>query len=484
MDKKRKKPQGSKSGSNQLKGIKSKVQKRADNHPVISEKIIDKVAKFKKKNPTGNFSISLTSEKALVDFDKIIRVGTNFFFIDNNDKLVRTNSQCIDADFGRYSSQKVKKYFGFMNVPEHINYREDIKGYRNLYKALNHKPAEGDWSTIEKILKHLFRGNHYEMILTYLYVMYVMPKHPLPFIGLVSKGKNTGKTTFLTLIKNIFGDNAKVIDPEDVSANFNSGYIDKLVILIDESIEGKNRKKDLQKFKKLITGGVQTRKAKFQDDVDVNFYGKFIMASNDVETVLSIEEENTRFWIIEVVELEDEIFNINEKAEQEIPAFLYYLANEYKDKAIKKSSRLWLDIDDIQTDRVRILQENSRSGLAKEMIEQLTDYFVENEEKTAVNFTATHFIHAFGRNNESIKYCSQVLRDEFGKISKQLRSDNPFYELTPINKRFSNNEDKQRRFYTFTRDEVRILNPQSNLKRAVDSMDDIDKEDDYLDLPF
>ena len=72
------------------------------------------------------------------------------------------------------------------------------------------------------MLKHIFRGEHYEMILTYFWVLYMKPKHPLPFIGLVSAEKGTGKTKFLQFLKAIFQANAKFIDAEDISANFNS----------------------------------------------------------------------------------------------------------------------------------------------------------------------------------------------------------------------------------------------------------------------
>ncbi len=53
--------------------------------------------------------------------------------------------------------------------------------------------------------------------------------------------------------------------------------------------------------------------------------------------------------------------------------------------------------------------------------------------------------------------------------------------MTSQNIREDENRVKQRRYYTFTRAEVDKLNPNSNLKRTVDNIDDIDNDNK---LPF
>jgi len=282
------------------------------------------------------------------------------------------------------------------------------------------------------------------MIMTYMWVLYINPKHPLPFIGLVSVANGTGKTKFLQFIKAIYKANAIFIDADDISDTWNDHYIDKLCILIDEKIDGKNRKADLQKYKKLITGGTQSRKARFQSAVDVEFYGKFSLCSNDDQTMMALEEENTRFWIIDVPKLEETDVDILEKAILEIPAFLYHLEHEYK--PLERQGRLWFNSDDIQTERSKVIRENSRSDLAKEVIERLKDYFTEHISLNEITFSANHLIDSFSLKNISVNYLGRVLKSEFGKKDKDKEIYNPFldYVITP----------KRCRCYTFTRYEI------------------------------
>ena len=232
----------------------------------------------------GNKQISLEEDKyivapnTLVPFENVIRVQKDYFY-EYKDEIVCMNKEVITTDYGSDAPRKVRKYLKFINFPEHINYRKEIDVYYNLYRPLPHKPIKGVFPNIEKMLHHIFRGKHYEMILTYMWVLYMQPQHPLPFIGLVSAEKGTGKTKFQQFLKAIYKGNAKVIDAEDIADKFNDYFMDKLCILIDEKIDGKNKKTDLQKLKKLITGGTQTRKAKYQSSIDIEFYAKFIMCS-------------------------------------------------------------------------------------------------------------------------------------------------------------------------------------------------------------
>ena len=361
-----------------------------------------------------------------------LQIGEHLY-IENNNVLSKTTESALQRKYGKRSLAYIDCYIDFKLEPEHLKCKRRVNGeYYNLYSPLIYKPKEGNWNNIEKMLKHLFRGKHYEMILTYLWVMYMKPKQPLPLIALTSKLKGTGKTTFLEFLKAVFGMNAKFIDAEDVSSNFNSGFMEKLVILIDEKIDGKKRKSDLQKYKKLITGGTQTLKKKYKNDIDIYFIGKFVLCSNDIETMLSLEDDNTRFWVIEVFPLESDDFDIMNKIKEEIPAFLHYLQKEYKQ--LEKQSRLWLNIEDIQTERGKIMQQNSRSEVAKEITERLDAYFIANPEVNEIQFSSKHFLDTYPDytsssnvlKNVSINYFSRVLKDEFNKKAVIKSIHNPF----------------------------------------------------------
>jgi len=384
----------------------------------------------------------IIAPNTLVPFNNCIRVQNDFFIEYQND-LTAINKDVLNTDYGRDSVNNIRKYLKFVNNPEHVHYKKEIGLFYNLYRPLSHKPVKGDFSTIKKMLNHIFRGNHYRMILTYLWVLYMKPKHPLPFIGLVSMANGTGKTKFLQFLKAIFQANAKFIDAEDISADFNSSYIDKLCILIDEKIDGKHRKSDLQKYKKLVTGGTQTRKEKYQSSVDVEFYGKFTMCSNDIETMMAMEQENTRFWIVDVEKLEETDVDILIKVTAEIPAFLYHLQHEHV--PLERAGRLWFSAESIQTERGKILQENSRSTVAKEVTERLIDYFIENENVNKIEFSSRHFLDAYQLNQVSSNYFSRVLKTEFNKVTKEKAIRNPF---------FNDFSEKRCRCFTFLREEI------------------------------
>jgi hypothetical protein len=310
------------------------------------------------------------------------------------------------------------------------------------------------------MLQHVFKGENFNMILTYLYVAYCHPKHPLPVIGLVG-GKNTGKSKFLELIYKMFNPNSVVIEPEDLAKDFNDFYIDKLFAIIDEKTEIGKEGKQMQKMKKLITGGTQILNAKFKTPVQINCFLKIIMASNETEDMLKLESDNTRFWIVEVQKLKSDDFDILEKAIKEIPAFFHYLVNDYT--PIERASRLWLDPNTFQTEVARKMQANARPQLINAVIENLTNYFLENESKHEVYFTADQFISAFGRNERwNSSWFARDVKKHLNKRSYAKRWINPFHDIIIAsysgNTASVSNDKKQRRYYHFTKQEIYDLN--------------------------
>lgn len=417
-----------------------KRKKNPDNQ--LDKRLQGKEKKDKKQAVPLNLEEHVVTPNTLVPFEQVVRIQGKFY-LELDNRLVPYSRESLKDDYGGDAVKMVRKYTSFVNVPSHVNYLKSIGKNYNLYRPLPHKPKKGEFPNIEKMLRHIFRGKHYDMILTFFWVLYLKPMHPLPFLALVSDIKGTGKTKFLQLLKAIFSENAKFIDPEVISGNFNSAYIDKLCILIDEKIDGKHRKQDLQKLKKLITGGTQNRKAKYQHDVDVDCYNKFCMCGNDEHTMLALEKENTRFWIIDVPKIETEDVDILEKAVKEIPAFLYFLETEYK--PMPRKSRLWFSPEDFQTERSRILQRNSRPELAKEIEERLSDYFIEHEHLNSINFSANHFLIAFPMHNISGNYFGRVITTEFNMEAQEKKIGNPFF----------NDLDLRRcKCYTFHRSDV------------------------------
>lgn len=144
-----------------------------------------------------------------------IRVGTEYYREVLRPQANGTTCKClvywkasiIKTDYGKDYLNDVPKYDCFCTVPSHTNYRKIIGNAYNLYEPITHQPLPGDWSAIDSLLRHIF-GEHYEYGLDYIQLLYQMPLQKLPILILVSEQRNTGKTTFLNLLKAIFQDNA------------------------------------------------------------------------------------------------------------------------------------------------------------------------------------------------------------------------------------------------------------------------------------
>lgn len=147
--------------------------------------------------------------------------------------LVYWKASIIKTDHGKSYLKDVPKYDCFCTVPSHTDYRKIIGNAYNLYEPITHHPEPGDRSAIDGLLRHIFE-EHYEYGLDYIQLLYQMPLQKLPILILVSEQRNTGKTTFLNLLKAIFQDNATFNIKEDFRSKFNPDWAGKLLIMVDE----------------------------------------------------------------------------------------------------------------------------------------------------------------------------------------------------------------------------------------------------------
>jgi phage/plasmid-associated DNA primase len=127
-------------------------------------------------------------------------------------------------------------------------------------------------------VKHIF-GDQYELGLDYLQLIYTQPTQRLPVLCLVSEQRETGKTTFLNLLKEIYGNNMTFNTNDDFRSNFNSDWVSKLIIAIDEVLLDK--KEDSEKIKNLSTTRTYKAEAKGKDRQEIEFFGKIILCSKD-----------------------------------------------------------------------------------------------------------------------------------------------------------------------------------------------------------
>lgn len=311
-----------------------------------------------------------------------VRVGNSYYKLvkiplisgDFLDSIIRWNGEFIKQDHGKDTLSEIPKYDGFCVVPDHINFKQVIGNFYNRYLPFVHKPIKGEWPFIEYFLRHIFQ-EQYELGLDYIKLLIERPTQKLPVICVVSKERNTGKTTLLLFFKMIFGGNMTINTNEDFKSSFNSEWIAKLLIGVDETFL--DRKEDSERLKNLSTAKLYKAEAKGQDRIEVEFFGKFILCSNNEDGFLIIEPGETRYWVIKVKPFEKEIENFLEKLKLEIPYFLDALIN--RPLSSENESRMWFNPKLLETSALKKVIRRSRSKLEFEILNIMLSILDEKE---------------------------------------------------------------------------------------------------------
>jgi hypothetical protein len=311
--------------------------------------------------------------------NKYIRVGTQYFkFIDEpdpreNDKHIRILSKwsrnTIIDDYGKEFCMSIEKFDDFTVKPSHDNFQERCGLFYNLYYPLSGKIKEGDYTESTEFLKHIF-GDQFELGLDYLTILWRYPMQVLPILCLVSEERETGKTTFLNWLKEIFDNNMTIIKSESFRSRFNNDWTSKLIICIDEAKFDK--KSDSDYIKDLSTSKTVNEEGKNINKRERPFFGKIIMASNNVTDMAVIDENETRYWVVEVNKIKNYRSEFESLLRGEIGAFKYFLKHR-KIKAPKKT-RMWFQAKDLRTPALRQMMKNSIQSNEKEIAEILLQY--------------------------------------------------------------------------------------------------------------
>jgi len=303
----------------------------------------------------------------------LIQVGTKLYQEESPGKLEEWKMNFAITKYGKDVIHNIEYYIGFCYEPYNTGNKRIVNNRYNLYRKLNIRLKKGEWKTIERFLKHIFGKGSYQMALEYFYNLYLHPIQKLPFLGLVSEKKGTGKSTFLNFLVMIFKSNVSVVSAYDFNGRFNSHYINSLIITSDEHAEEKDRFKIAQKLKMLITEENVRVEAKFNNPYTSKCHFKIVFAGNNEEMLTIIEPENTRYWIVKVEPLLETDIHVSSKLKKEIPAFLHFLKNEFKPK--ESRGRLYFDPKEFQTEASRLIQENSKPDLQREIEEYIKGLF-------------------------------------------------------------------------------------------------------------
>ena len=387
-----------------------------------------------------------------------IRVATTYFKKtkkpllsgDFAETLTKWSLDTIKQDYGhnwKEIFEQIPKYDGFCNIPSHINYQRTYEGFYNQYEPLIVEPKEGQFECIYKFLSHIFE-EHMDLAIDYLTILYQRPTELLPILVLVSKERGTGKSTFLALLKEIFANNMTYNTNEDFRSNFNDSWVYRLIIAIDEVLLG--RREDSEKLKNLSTATKYKIESKGVDRVEVEFFGKFILCSNNEDDLIGIDPLETRYWVRKIQPLENVDPNFFKKMKEEVPAFVHFLS--IRKITQKKESRMWFTPEQLVTDSLLKIKKRFRDNNEAELlgiIAEIMDGYNLND----FNFTNKDAIELLRSNN--IKVNSGEIRRVIERWRIPVSSNSNMYTSYRYNENGIVFESRVKgRFYTIRRSDI------------------------------
>jgi hypothetical protein len=387
-----------------------------------------------------------------------IRVGIDYFKKINQPlasgdslvKLAKWNKSTITFDEGEKILPTILKFDSFCIIPEHLNFKQIVGNSYNTYQPFEHNVIEGDYSKSLKFLEHIF-GEQIQIGLDYLKLLLERPIQMLPILCLVSESRNTGKTTFLNYIKSIYGANMTINTNEDFRSQFNSDWATKLIIGVDEVLLDKIE--DSERIKNLSTAKSYKAEAKGRDKVEGDFFGKFILCSNNEENFIKIDASEIRYWIRKVPILKDDNTNLLNELIKEIPAFLFFLIK--RKYSTECQTRMWFTPNQIYTDALKKVKDNNKTTIEKEIGEIISEEIAkfELEEICFTNQDLLMFIKESGvRVNRG--QITSLLQNKWGLKPNETPSSYLKYNYVFRNDGNETIQQERRkgRYYTFKKE--------------------------------
>lgn len=337
----------------------------------------------------------------------------------------------VDKGFKNFFDE-IPKYDDFCNIPDNTEeYQPTIGNCLNLYFKLDHEVISGEWTSIEMYLKHVFGDKelasghtNYDLALDYFTLLYTTPTQALPIMCLVNREKNTGKSTMLWLMKEIFRENCTFIGNEELKDHLNDDWAARLVIGVDEGFIDK--KTVIERLKSMSTSKFIKLRGMYKGRSEIGFFGKFVITSNDEDNFISIDKDETRFWVNKVPVIKKDDPLLVEKMAKEIPAFLHFLRN--REILHPRVSRHWFEHSLLHNDALTKLKESSRGWFEKELIAIMEDLFFTYEYHT-LYFTISELSHMVNGGESAVKFrkadIKKQLEDKFGLESKNGRFQQP-----------------------------------------------------------
>jgi hypothetical protein len=330
--------------------------------------------------------------------------------------------ETIKDDNGKRYIHDIPKFDSFVMHPDNVDYQPVVDSNYNLYKPFPHEPKQGDFPVTKQLMNHVF-GDQVELGYKYLQVLYLHPTQILPILILVSRERQTGKSTFLNYMSMMFGENYALITPEVLLSSFNGAYAKANIIAVDELMIDKQA--GVEKIKSIGTAKQMFINDKYVNSYSIPFYGKLIMCSNKEYDFMRIDQEEIRFWMRKLKTIETINTSIEKDLFNEIPAMLHHL-NTLPPVDFSKS-RMVFTAEEIRNKELEKTKEQSRSNLYQEIIELVSEWFdrIEVEE---LRVTPSQIKQQWFQYNSNISaaYIRKVLKNEFEMDTEDMQRFIPF----------------------------------------------------------
>lgn len=321
--------------------------------------------------------------------ENYLRIGTSYYKKvkkplasgSHTENLLLWSSEIIRQDHGKSFLSTIPKFDGFCLVPGHLDYQQSAGNFYNLYQRFEHIPKMGHPTKTLLFLNHIF-GEQLKLGIDYLKILLLQPTQLLPILCLISKERNTGKTTFLNFLKAIFGNNMTINSNEDFRSNFNAEWASKLIIGVDETFL--DRVEDSERIKNLSTSRLYKMEAKGKDRQEIEFFGKFVLCSNNETNFIIIDKQEIRYWIRKLAKLVHDNKDLLTELKEEIPFFLNYLIET--PYSTKRESRMWFRPDLIRTSALKKVKDYYRNRLESEMLNIIIE-ILESKELKEISFS-------------------------------------------------------------------------------------------------
>lgn len=369
--------------------------------------------------------MAMTLEEWNRDINNYVQINNEFFITYCNKRHeinpipVQKSKLKSKLRFTDDQLQTVPELEGYTCEPQHgTDYQNIIGDKWNTYNYVDHTPRAGEWPTISKLLKHLYGNNgveedQLEEIYDYHTVLLKKPKQRQQARVLYSHHQGTAKSALGNLEKLMFGNNVGKVRDAEMESEFNSSWVEKLIIWMDEPYFDKP-KRAARDIRDLVTAETQYLRKMHADRVEVPFYGKVLITTNDTD-FMPIERSDRRYWIREIPRIKDADIDPHfmEKMETEVNHYVYFLLTREMKYKQSNDKTFYLPDSILKTRGFSKLVGDNVSNNHVDLAEFFQEYFARDKKRDHVCFNLKDLVNKveWSHKEPSKNEVKQILRD-------------------------------------------------------------------------